>query len=250
MVSVEAEGLVHDAFVYFSADEFSAGTLPFLEEGIELGEPILAAPTERNAQLLRERLGERAEEVDWADDPESHRTVQRLATFLDYIEHHRNSGSGRIRLLGEPCWPEDGGPGVAEWKRYESYLNVALAEHPVWLVCPYDGSRLSADIVADARLTHPNIGYGKGRTSCPDYLEPSAFARRIDNVPLSPPPDDSAQGYFSKAGAVRRFVREQAERSGLARAKLRDAEIAAGEIAGTHRGVRSSGCTLSAPSRP
>lgn len=231
MATRASTGLVHDAFVYSSEEEFVAGAMPFLEEGIDLGEPILAAPTQANGLLLRDRLGGRADAVTWAEDPESHRTVERLAIFLDYIDQHVNGGATRIRLLGEPCWPEDGGAGDAEWKRYESFLNVALAEHPVWLVCPYDGSRLSRDIVEDACLTHPNIGHGEGRTACPTYLEPSEFAKRIDSVPLPRPPDGAAEGYFSTAGAVRRFVTAQARRGGLAEERLRDAELAAGEVA-------------------
>ncbi|HEV2903175.1 MAG TPA: MEDS domain-containing protein [Gaiellaceae bacterium] len=57
MATVESPGLIHDAFVYASEEEFLAGTLPFLEEGIDRGEPILAAPTHANAQLLRDGLG-------------------------------------------------------------------------------------------------------------------------------------------------------------------------------------------------
>ncbi|HEX7255383.1 MAG TPA: sensor histidine kinase [Gaiellaceae bacterium] len=231
MATVESPGLVHDAFVYSSEEEFLAGTLPFLEEGIKSGEPVLAAPTQRNARLLQERLGTRSGAVDWAEDPEAHRTVERLGIFLDYIDRQLSDGATRIRLLGEPCWPRNGGPGVVEWKRYESFLNVALARDPVWLVCPYDGSRLSRDIVEDACLTHPNIGYGDDREACDGYLEPSAFAERIDSVPLPRPPGNAAEGYFGNAGSVRRFVRKQARAAGLVDDRLRDAELAAGEVA-------------------
>lgn len=231
MATAESPGLVHDAFVYSSPDEFLTGALPFLDEGIDRGEPILAAPTQANAELLGDRLGERAAAVDWAENPEAHRTVERLGIFLNYIDRHVTAGATRVRLLGEPCWPEKGGPGIAEWKRYESFLNVALAQHPVWLVCPYDASRLSPDIVEDACLTHPNFGYGEDRQPSGDYLEPAAFAERIDRVPLPRPPDDAAEGYFSTAGAVRRFVTGQALRAGLTDQELRDAELAVGEIA-------------------
>ena len=231
MAPVEAYGLVHDAFVYSSDDEFLTGALPFLEEGIELGEPILAAPTEENARLLRARLADRADSVDWAENAEAHRTVQRLGIFLDYIQHHVAQGATRIRLLGEPCWPPEGGPGVAEWKRYESFLNVALARHPVWLVCPYDGNRLSADIVEDARLTHPTWGHGEHRAASADYLEPDAFADRIDGVPLPAPPEAAAEAYFASASVIRRFVRERAASAGLEEDSWHDAELAAGEVA-------------------
>ena len=56
---------------------------------------------------------------------------------------------------------------MAEWKRYESFLNVALADYPVGMVCPYDAIRLSQDIVEDALLTHPAIGHGAARKPSP-----------------------------------------------------------------------------------
>jgi anti-sigma regulatory factor (Ser/Thr protein kinase) len=231
MSTVESSGLVHDAFAYASEEEFLAGALPFLEEGIDRSEPILAAPTHANAQLLRGRLGRRAKAIDWAENAETHRAVERLGIFLDYIGEHASRGATRVRLLGEPCWPPEDGPGVAEWKRYESFLNVALADHPVWLVCPYDAVRLAPDIVEDARLTHPNVGYGAGRTACADYLEPAAFAMRIDGVPLARAPEDANERYFGNAGAVRRFVRTEARAAGLEAARVNDAESAAGEVA-------------------
>ncbi|HYZ75860.1 MAG TPA: sensor histidine kinase [Gaiellaceae bacterium] len=231
MAVAQLSGLVHDAFVYRSEEEFLAGTLPFLEAGIESGEPILAAPTAANMQLLQHRLGDLASCVDWAEDPESHRTVERLAIFLDYIHRHLNDGAALVRLLGEPCWPPNGGPGVAEWKRYESYLNVALASYPVWLVCPYDGRRLAPDVVEDVGRTHPNLGYGDGRATSHDYLAPAQFSRTLDRAPLPPPPADAAEESFGGAVGARRFVAGEARAAGLPEDKIRDAELAASEVA-------------------
>jgi anti-sigma regulatory factor (Ser/Thr protein kinase) len=231
VVTVESPGLVHDAFVYFSEEEFLAGAMPFLEEGIDLREPTIAAPTPANGDLLRARLGRRAKAVVWAESQEAHRAVERYAILLQFIDRQRNLGATRIRVFGEPCWPPGGGPGVAEWKRYESFLNVALADYPVWMVCPYDASRLSQDIVEDALLTHPTIGSGAGRTPSPGYLEPSEFARRIDDVPLPRPPEDASERYFGHAGAVRRFVGVEACAAGLPDNRQHDAELVAGEVA-------------------
>ena len=231
MATVESSGLVHDAFVYFSQEEFLAGTLPFLEEGIDLHEPIFAAPTPANAELLRKRLGRRAKAIDWAEDSERHRAVQRLGIFLAYMDDHLERGATRIRVLGEPVWPQEGMPGVAEWKRYESFLNVALADYPLWLVCPYDGSRLPPDIVEDAYRTHPNFGHGESRTVSANYLEPTAFAKRIDDVPLPRAPEDANERYFGNAGAVRRFVNAEACGARLSDDRVNDVELAAGEVA-------------------
>lgn len=231
MVTAESRGLIHDAFVYSSREEFLAGTMPFLEEGIERGEPILAAPTHANAGLLKETLGKRSKAVDWAENSESHRTVERLGIFLHYIDRQLDGGATRIRLLGEPCWPSNGGPGVDEWKRYESFLNVALAPHPVWLVCPYDGTRLAPDIVEDCVRTHPIVGYGDDRGPSAEYVEPADFSERLDRLPLPRPPADAVDGYFDSASAARRFVAEQGKAAGLSVDVLKDAELAASEVA-------------------
>ncbi len=230
MATPESSGLVHDAFVYSSEEEFLAGTLPFLEEGIELGEPILAAPTHANARVLQERLGRRASSIDWAENSETHRTVERLGIFLHYIDRRLDDGATRVRLLGEPCWPANGGPGVTEWKRYESFLNIALAPHPVWLVCPYDSRSLAADIVEDSCRTHPNMGHGDGRAPSPEYVEPSDFSRGLDRTPLPRPPESAAEGYFKSASEARRFVVDQARIAGLSTEKVNDAELAASEV--------------------
>lgn len=230
-MTAESPGLVHDAFVYSSEEEFLAGALPFLEEGIDLREPIIAAPTPANGDLLRARLGRPAKAVDWAESQKAHRTVERLAILLEFIDRQPNRDVARIRVFGEPCWPPGGGPGVAEWKRYESFLNVALGDYPIWMVCPYDASRLSQDIVEDAHLTHPAMGYGAGRTPSPGYLEPAEFARRIDAVPIPRAPEDASERYFGHAGAVRRFVSVEACAAGLPDDRRNDAELAAGEVA-------------------
>ena len=108
-MTVESPGLVHDAFVYSSEEEFLASALPFLEEGIDLREPTIAAPTPANGDLLRARLGRRAKAVVWAESQEAHRAVERLAILLRFIDRQQNLGVPRIRVFGEPCWPPDGG---------------------------------------------------------------------------------------------------------------------------------------------
>lgn len=231
MAVVAADRLVHDAFVYSSEAEFLAGTLPFITDGVGRGDPILAAPTHANGELLRRKLGDLAENVDWAESPESHRTVERLEIFLQYISDQLQRGARCIRVLGEPCWPADGGAGVAEWKRYESFLNVALAEYPVWLVCPYDKTRLSADVIDDAHRTHPNFGFGEERSASAGYTEPLDFARRLDTAPLPRPPADATERYLTTVSAVRSLVTQEAKVAGLVGAQVRDAELATSEVA-------------------
>jgi hypothetical protein len=104
---------VHDAFVYSSPEEFLSATLPFVREGLALQEPILAAPTSTNSALLQRELGEESAHVDWAENAEQHKPVERLAVFQRYIAEQVDRGATRIRFLGEPVWPADSAAGVA-----------------------------------------------------------------------------------------------------------------------------------------
>ena len=68
---------------------------------------------------------------------------------------------------------------VAEWKRYESALNVAWASTPASVVCPYDANELPEDIVSDATRTHPVLRRGRGSRPSPSYTDPEVFVRDL-----------------------------------------------------------------------
>jgi anti-sigma regulatory factor (Ser/Thr protein kinase) len=223
--------LEHDAFTYRDQDEFLGGALPFVRESIELGEPVAAAPTERNASLLQRELGADADKVEWAPSPESHKPLDRLMLFDRFISRHLSQGAQRVRLLGEPAWPRDSEAGVAEWKRYESYLNIALGSYPVWLVCPYDASTLSADIVSDSCRTHPYTGHGDERSRNASYVDPRMFWEQLDGErPLPPAPQSAVAHEFASAHDARGFVAGEAARAGFPRARVLDAKLAASEV--------------------
>jgi hypothetical protein len=40
---------------------------------------------------------------------------------------------------------------------YEAIVNRALAEHPVWIMCPYDRRVLAEEVVEGASRTHPEV---------------------------------------------------------------------------------------------
>ena len=82
-------------------------------------------------------------------------------------------------MIGEPVWPRTSARAVAEWKRYESAINVAWASTPVSVVCPYDANELPEDVVADAKRTHPLLRTGRGTRPSPRYTDPEVFVRAL-----------------------------------------------------------------------
>ena len=46
------DGFRHEAFLWHGAEEFVAGTTPFIRDGLAAGEPVMAALTPSNIDLL------------------------------------------------------------------------------------------------------------------------------------------------------------------------------------------------------
>ncbi len=148
----------HEAFVWHDADEFLAGLVPFVLEGLDAGEPIMVALVPEHNAWLRETLGSRADEVEFADMAELGRNPARIIpawqSFIEpYIADQRP-----VRGIGEPIWAGRRREELVECQLHEALLNVAIdPELPFWLICPYDATTLSPDVVEEAERSHPVI---------------------------------------------------------------------------------------------
>lgn len=70
-------GFRHDALLYEEDDEFLAGTVPFVRDGVEAGEPVMVV-VEAKLELMRGELGADAEGVEFLDMREAGRNPARL----------------------------------------------------------------------------------------------------------------------------------------------------------------------------
>jgi len=211
-------GFVHHANIYGSDDEFLAMAVPFVEDGLARGEPVLVTTTSANLALLGAALGGAARTVDYAESAYfGRRPPQRVAAFHRYWSRHAGAvGDGHVRILAEPVWPGRSPAEVLAWKRMESGLNVLLAGTNIWMICPYDRRAAAPDVVAAATRTHPVRVDGCDVHDCPDYVDPPAFALACDADPLpDPPPDAARHGVDGDLRAPRRFLAAQAAAHGL-----------------------------------
>ncbi|MFI9205978.1 anti-sigma factor RsbA family regulatory protein [Streptomyces sp. NPDC053048] len=225
-------GFVHHACLYGSDAEFLATAVPFVRDGLAAGEPVLAATTPANIELLQRALGERAHALDTAETAYfGRRPVERVTAFLRY--HDRRARPGRrTRMIAEPVWGGKSARQVAEWKRMESGLNVLLAALPVWMICPYDTRTVPADVARAACATHPARLDGRRLIPCAGYADPGAYAAEVA-PPRSPAPPGAARtGPTARRAAVRRFARERAVAAGLSGERLALAVLAVCEAAG------------------
>ena len=171
---------VHEALVYSTVEEFLAATVPFIREGLESEEPLLVVTKKANLRVLREALDSDAGKVDLVDSAAWYRSpLETIEAYDGDVRRRLEEGAGRVRIIGEPVWPITSERAIAEWKRYESALNVAWASMPTWVICPYDAGELPEEIVSDATRTHPVLRTGRGSRPSPSYTDPEVFVRDL-----------------------------------------------------------------------
>jgi hypothetical protein len=233
-MSNDASGFIHQASVYNSDDEFLAMAVPFVEDGLSAGNPVLVTTTPANLELLGAALGGRAREVDYAETAYfGRRPPQRVAAFHRYWKRQSAAAPGRqVRILAEPIWTGRSPRDVTAWKRMESTLNVALANTNIWMICPYDARVIDAETAFAARQTHPRHIAGTDSRSCTEYVDPVAFARSCDATPLpEAPPNADTHVFDGTLLSLRRFVFDHAQTLGLAKERAAMLVMAAGETA-------------------
>lgn len=222
----------HEALLYADEDEFVARTSAFVRDGVEAGEPALVVVSKRKIERLREALGALAEGVHFADMSSVGRNPARIIpAWHEFVDRHPAPGA-RLRGIGEPISAERKPDELVECQRHESLLNLAFrGASGFWLVCPYDTSALSREVIAEARRSHPLVSFGDRRDRSPDYRDGTATDTL--SAPLASTPSSAEELSFDEEGleAVRRFIAERAAGAGLGKTRRVELVIAANEIA-------------------
>jgi anti-sigma regulatory factor (Ser/Thr protein kinase) len=230
--SAPHEGFVHSALIYGSDDAFMEAARPFVEQGIQAGEATLVAVQPRNVENLRAALGGEPEGLTLMAVDEWYETSARTREkFMRWAVER--TGSGRVRLMGEPPWALDNEAQIRDWARHESVVNVAFAGMPISFMCPYDSRALPPEILQHARRTHPQIARGEEMTVSEDYAEPHEFCRDLNSRVERPDAEPSRVLGFNLAGLhdVRQLVTATAVDSGLSGSRADELALAVNEIA-------------------
>jgi anti-sigma regulatory factor (Ser/Thr protein kinase) len=220
--------LVHQVLLYEDTRQFLGAILPFIRDGVDRGDPVLAVTTEANSSMLRDELGPKADGVKFVEPARWYDAPGRtLAACHRYVQERRD-GQEQVRLVGEPVWAGWDEVQTASWKRFEANLNVAFASSRAWMICSYDARLLSPEVLADARRTHPQL---TGGAACAEYAEPAEFCAKWQ-LDLVPPPlgGYSVLGFDGDPAPVRRFAIAEAARLGMPVARMDDLLLAVNEV--------------------
>jgi anti-sigma regulatory factor (Ser/Thr protein kinase) len=238
--AVPVDRFEHEALFYRGDEDFLAGLVPFVREGLERDEDVVVAEPRPRLDQLREALGTDARAVEFLDMAEVGANPGRIigvwARRLDTA-----SGAGRrLRGVGEPAFPGRRTAEFAECTLHEMLLNLAFDDGPGWrLLCPYDRAHLPRAVTQGALRTHPVIATSDSRLPSSAYVPAGhvgAFAE-----PLREPGDAVLRGSYGPGDvpAIRRTVAQWARSCGLPDERVRVLELAASELAADS--IRRSG---------
>lgn len=218
----------HEALLYGDDRDYVAGIRQFVDGGARAGEPVLVAVPAPRLALLRREL---PDPVRFVDMTEAGRNPGRIipAVLHAFIEEHPGA---RVRIVGEPIWPGRPADIYPRCVQHEALINLALADRPAAIMCPYDTRGLAPEAVDDALRTHPVVVESGVRRGSPRYAEPEAVVAAF-NRPLPEPHTPPAVLIFGagELAAVRRFVREHGARAGLPPDRVDDLLIVVNELA-------------------
>ena len=175
-------GHFHEAGFYRSDAEFRALIVPFAEEGIAAGEPVIIGYDARKSGLLRSWLTNPSA-VDFIGGAALYaRPAGAIAAYRRIFEHHVAMGAGQIRIAGDVPHPGNGGR-FEGWDRYESAVNTVWDDFPVWGRCLYDTTTAPTEVLDVVRRTHPHIVSPTGQRRASDLYQDALASEGLAYVP-------------------------------------------------------------------
>jgi anti-sigma regulatory factor (Ser/Thr protein kinase) len=175
----------HDALLYDDREQLVAAAVPFLLGGLAAGDAAVVATSAATASVLRDAVdADPRVHVLERGDVYRARTPTAITTFRRLADERSAEGVGQVRVVGEVDFGETERDWL-EWQRYESVINKALADWPLWGLCVFDTQRLPEPLLESARRTHTSLVTPDGRSPNPGFVAPADYLRSLP-IPLEP----------------------------------------------------------------
>ena len=222
----------HEAMFYRGDEDFLAGLLPFVRDGLERDEAVVVAEPGPRLNLLRDALGSDAHDVEFHDMADIGANPARIiGVWATVLDRHTSAGR-RLRGVGEPAFPGRRTAELVECKLHELLLNHAFDEGPGWrLLCPYDQEHLPRAVTQGALRTHPVRSTSGTRVPSDAYASGGHVAAFAEGLPE--PADAVLRGVYGPddVPATRRTVAQWARSCGLAEERVEVLALVASELA-------------------
>jgi hypothetical protein len=185
----------HVCAFFNSRDEEYAVMAPFYKEAVDQGEQNLHIVNPVHIDDHRHRLGSAsidthhcescgqlqilAWEQAYLDETGSFNKDKMLATVDHLTGAGRDTGFGRLRIMGNMDWVFSDIPGAAELLAYEAEVNDVLSRNRQPAVCVYDIAKLSGSMMMDILRTHPLTLIGGVVQENPFYTPPAQMLQEL-----------------------------------------------------------------------
>ncbi len=235
---------VHPALFYGSDDEYLATLVPFVTDGLTLGQPVAVAVPGERLRVLRAALNGAADGVEMVDMTVAGRNPGRIIPGVLRRFADRHTGV-HVRIIGEPVWAGRTDLEYPACVQHEALINNAFAGRDVTIVCPYDTKRLDDRALADAHATHPLLWSADQRRASPWYA-PDVVLDRY-NQPLQDAVVDAdglAVTSVIDVGAARQFAAERARHLGLGDEQIPNLQLIVTELVTNSLVHTDGGCRL------
>jgi len=227
----DAATLEHAALFYDDDEQLARGVVDHVRAGLEADDAVVVALPDAHLSLVRDALGDDAHAVLLQDvrrlglNPA--RLLPALHGFLDGLPGRR------VRAVGEALWPDRPADERAAYLQTDALTNVAFADRPVTMLCPYDTRLLDGDGIADARALHPLVVEDGSPVPNASFGDPLKLAEAVLG-PLPEAPEEGETLVFRPPHGprtVRRAVAEHAAEAGMTPDRVTDFCLAVHEVA-------------------
>jgi CheY-like chemotaxis protein len=185
--------LRHIGAFFFSEEERHRVLAPFIAEGLALGEKVfhIIKPgredhirwlEEAGIDVARAEAQRQAEFVPWEDAPlrQGHFDQREMLRFLqEALSAASAQGFSRVRLIGHMEWALEERPGLHDFVEFEARVNSLQPNFDDVLVCAYDLTKFSGDVILDAIRTHPAVVIGGSLYDNPFYVPPDQMIEEL-----------------------------------------------------------------------
>lgn len=180
------QGYYHEALCYDSDEALLTTVVPFLLDAVAAGEPAVVSVGERNAALLRSALPAGSGVSFLSGGSMYARPTAAIRSYRQMLASYVADGARQIRVIGE--LPGAAFPATWDWWiRYESAINHAYDDFPLWGMCVYDARTTPEPLLADIARTHPRVAMPDGRRlPSGTYTEPMSYLG--ESRPMMPDP--------------------------------------------------------------
>lgn len=220
----------HRLFEHDSDEQFLAHVVPYILEGLEVGEPALLVCSPRMIRLAQDTLGaEASEQVRFADaETWGSGNVAARVLAIDWDIRKMLGAASRCRVVQEFTW--QAAPQQREWLRHEAATNLLRPASEVSFLCTADTRTHSPEYLAELRRTHPLIAPDRPND---EFVDPRSYLSQADtrlDTPAPPTADSSEAIQDADLHAMRQRVTAAARTAGLSEYQIQCVALAATEV--------------------